>query len=169
MLSEKEINYFWNKVEIIENSCWKWKGSKLGGYGIITVGEKSISAHRASWIIHNGEFSRNLFVLHVCDNPECCNPNHLFLGNQSDNMQDMISKNRRKDKSGKNNPMFGRKRNGDKGGNIKVNWEIVRLIRKEYNEANNKWGMLPKLGKKYGLCKSAIEGIVKYYSWREDD
>lgn len=33
-------------------------------------------------------------VLHKCDNPPCCNIDHLFVGTQKDNVQDMISKGR---------------------------------------------------------------------------
>jgi hypothetical protein len=51
-----------------------------------------MKAHRASWIIHNGIIPDSMFVLHKCDVRHCSNPDHLFLGNQTDNMKDMASK-----------------------------------------------------------------------------
>ena len=35
-----------------------------------------------------------MHVLHKCDNPKCCNPDHLFIGTNADNVADKVSKNR---------------------------------------------------------------------------
>lgn len=53
-----------------------------------------IGAHRASWIAHKGEIPEGMWVLHLCDNPICINPDHLFLGTAQDNTNDMITKKR---------------------------------------------------------------------------
>lgn len=85
---------FWKKV-VKTKKCWKWIGSKAHrGYGKIALNGKFLPAPRASWLLHNGEIPGGLFVLHKCDNPECTNPEHLFLGTQKDNMRDMLKKNR---------------------------------------------------------------------------
>lgn len=79
-----------------KNDCWDWNGSKSSGYGNFCYKGKIMKAHRASWILHNGPIPESKFVLHKCDVRHCSNPGHLFLGNQTDNMQDMASKGRTK-------------------------------------------------------------------------
>lgn len=81
-----------------ETGCWNWMGSlQTCGYGQIRIGG-SISqlAHRLSWIAHRGPLPSGLHVLHHCDNPKCCNPDHLYLGTHLDNMRDMNSRKRRR-------------------------------------------------------------------------
>ncbi len=59
-------------------------------YGKITM-----SVHRLASGLANGPIPKGLFVLHRCDNPRCCNPDHLFLGAHSENMADMSRRNGR--------------------------------------------------------------------------
>lgn len=85
---------FWSKVTKTED-CWKWNGAKHPfGYGMLQKQNsyEKTTASRISWEIHNGEIPDGLFVLHKCDNPECTNPDHLFLGDNGDNMRDKESK-----------------------------------------------------------------------------
>lgn len=88
---------FWAKVTKAEG-CWKWTGTKHSfGYGMINPGngaKNKITASRASWLIHFGEVPDGMFVCHRCDNPECTNPEHLFLGSAADNAQDKERKER---------------------------------------------------------------------------
>jgi hypothetical protein len=89
--------FFWQRVKKTE-TCWIWTGSieKPFGYGTIHshITGKRLGAHRASWMIHKGPIPENLFVCHKCDNPPCCNPNHLFLGTCADNNRDAWAKGR---------------------------------------------------------------------------
>ena len=97
VLSQKHIDSFWAKVEKTgEDSCWKWKGFKnKQGYGRMGVGpSQCVNAHRVSWTIHNGPIPKGMFVCHQCDNPECTNPKHLFVGTRQDNTNDMMIKKR---------------------------------------------------------------------------
>lgn len=85
---------FITKVAFAGSDCWYWYGAmhKLG-YGLMNaLGESK--AHRISWRLHKGEIPDGLFVLHKCDVRNCVNPDHLFLGTQTDNMRDMVNKNR---------------------------------------------------------------------------
>lgn len=47
-----------------------------------------------SFFIKNGFIDDNLLVCHKCDNPKCINPEHLFLGTYSENMNDCKAKGR---------------------------------------------------------------------------
>lgn len=75
--------------------CWVWTGRRHPfGYGLISRNGKPYNAHRLSYEMHVGPITDGLWVLHRCDNPPCVNPDHLFLGTQSDNMQDCKIKGR---------------------------------------------------------------------------
>lgn len=79
-----------------DGDCMNWDGStNKSGYGSIRVGATSVLAHRAAYFIHYGEIPDGMCVCHSCDNPKCCNPNHLFLGSHAENMKDMQGKGRR--------------------------------------------------------------------------
>ena len=87
---------FWKRVIIpkdYEILCWLWIGTK-NPYGSFIFNGKTIMAHRFSYEYYNGDILNGLDCLHKCDNPPCVSPYHLFLGNQAENVRDMVSKNR---------------------------------------------------------------------------
>ena len=88
---------FWARVDKgAAPDCWLWAGSvQSGGYGQIKVAGRSSTSHRVSWEIHHGAIPAGMMVLHRCDIPRCCNPEHLFLGTAKDNSADMMAKGRR--------------------------------------------------------------------------
>lgn len=89
------INRFWKKVDKSGN-CWIWTGDRTSkGYGRISKDGVRIGTHRYSWLIHNGTIPKGLCVCHTCDNPPCVNPDHLWLGTNLENQQDMTKKGRR--------------------------------------------------------------------------
>lgn len=85
-----------NCEKIPESGCWIWmKSCTKQGYGDFRLNKKHYTTHVASYEAFKG--SRNgLHVLHTCDVRCCCNPNHLFLGTNADNIADSIAKGRRK-------------------------------------------------------------------------
>ena len=88
----------WKRVDRAggPEACWPWMGACSQGYGITSRVENGtpskVRAHRAAWELTNGPVAAGLFVLHRCDNPPCCNPAHLFLGTNADNMRDCAVK-----------------------------------------------------------------------------
>lgn len=77
------------------NDCWEWTGKLTkSGYGYIRYKGLQWRAHRLSYLLFKGDYNRELFVCHKCDNPKCVNPEHLFLGTCKDNTRDSIDKGR---------------------------------------------------------------------------
>ena len=108
-----DINYekYWRKVERLgDDDCWNWKGAcNTGGYGLFSVRNieqeynrtgrtmSQLLAHRISaYVAYGNIVSKGVLVCHLCDNPRCCNPRHLYTGNQSDNMREAGAKGRHK-------------------------------------------------------------------------
>ena len=90
---------YWSKVSIVgqPKGCWGWSGSKdRHGYGQLRIDGRLHNAARISWELHYGAIPDGKYVLHFCDNPECTNPHHLFLGSMQDNSRDMMQKGRGK-------------------------------------------------------------------------
>lgn len=91
----------WSKIDQRDPAeCWPWRGWLSDGYGHIDIGSKTHKAHRVVWSLVNGPIPRGLVVRHACDNPQCCNPAHLLLGTQLDNIRDRVERGR----SAKENP-----------------------------------------------------------------
>ncbi len=85
-------------VRIPFSGCWIFTGATNDfGYGIVGTGARGMPndrAHRVTYRHFVGEIPVGMFVCHRCDTPSCCNPHHLFVGTNDDNVRDMITKGR---------------------------------------------------------------------------
>lgn len=81
------------KAQIAPTGCWEWPSSTPERYGQLCVNYFQDYTHRWSYRVYIGPIDDE-FVLHRCDNRQCCNPEHLFLGDHDANMADMSEKGR---------------------------------------------------------------------------
>lgn len=76
--------------------CWVWMGARdQAGYGAVKVDGRMRRAARVAWELAYGPIPAGLNILHSCDNPPCVRPDHLMIGTQRANIQDMLAKGRR--------------------------------------------------------------------------
>lgn len=89
---------FWAKVRKTED-CWLWMGTiSVSGYGSAHVrGVDGNAAHRVAYTLHTQTtIPYGVMVCHHCDNKQCVNPAHLYLGTAADNGRDRAKRPRGK-------------------------------------------------------------------------
>lgn len=131
--------------------CWVWTGAgRGGGYGVFwwDASRPLIPAHRAAWELYYGSRPDSLNVCHHCDNRRCVRPEHLFLGTDSDNVQDALRK--------------GRFSQGERSYLARLTENAVREIRAAL--AN---GERPtRIAHRYGVVRGAVYNIRNRTTWR---
>lgn len=148
---------FWENVDEDASGCWIWLGYKQKfGYGQVRINGKLHKTHRYAYEQTYGPIPDGLVVLHKCDNPSCCNPEHLRLGTHADNVADRVSKGRTKTGHlyGESNP------------DAKLTWEQVQSIRNEYIPYKVS---TTYLAKKYGVTQGVIWNIVNGRKWKQKE
>lgn len=147
--------------------CWIYTGeTRVGkdglGYGQLSRDGKLVLAHRLSWEMEYGPIPDGKILLHKCDNPPCCRPDHLTPGTQGDNVRDMMAKGR-----GPNMRLVSltrRNPSGERNGMAKHTWEEIREIRVAY--ATGIFSMT-RLAKKYNTNSGWICNVINHVYWKE--
>ena len=138
----------WSWIKLIEQvksatkldpktKCWNWSGwSNERGYGRIKIDGETWYISRAVLKVKTGKLG--VSARHSCDNPPCCNPDHLSWGTQKDNMQDAKDRNR----TVTGDAHYSRKTpdkvlRGSKNGAAKLSDKDVSEIRKRYKKGWN--------------------------------
>lgn len=151
MVDERFADRFWSKVDPT-GDCWIWTaGCTPQEYGQFTVRKGHFrGAHIVSYVLVRGPVPPGYVVCHRCDNPPCVNPDHLFLGTQSDNTRDMFAKGR------------GNSARGEANANSRLDPDKVRAIR----QAPEKPGFRSALAREYGVSVSTIRQVLTGATWR---
>lgn len=158
-MTAAECERFISHVEVLsEEECWNWKKTILqSGYGQFSFRGKGVRAHRVAYRWHYGEIPEGRLVLHRCiNNRRCCNPAHLYLGNEKDNADDCGRQ--------------GRRPKGESHKGSRITADQVREIRRRYFEDLETQGVLAEA---YGVSKGQIAHICRRlergWAWLETD
>jgi len=94
-----EAQRFWAKVIPDGAGCLVWATSKEDYPRFRNAKGELEKGHRVSWRLKHGPIPKGdgyhgTEVCHSCDNRRCVNPDHLFISDQTGNMQDMENKGR---------------------------------------------------------------------------
>lgn len=139
----------WSRVKKgNQDQCWEWTGRTENGYGKIKIMGRHYFTHRVALVLSGTPIEDGDCVLHRCDNPPCCNPDHLFIGTRVENRADCVTKNRHA--------------KGERNGHAKVTPEIAAAIRREYVPRKVSGRVL---GEKYGLSISGVFHILNNETW----
>jgi hypothetical protein len=145
MITDRVIERFIDKIDK-SGECWEWTAGKdPDGYGIFHH-KKSVRAHRFAYKIFKGDVPSGMCICHICDNPGCVNPDHMWIGSVTENNRDRESK-------GRSDPQHG-----ERGHNAKLKNYQAEEIRVKYIPRKYTYQMLAD---EYGLCPEAIRNIIK--------
>jgi len=119
---------------------------RRSGYVYLRKDGRQVYAHRLAWEVEYGPIPKGTCVCHICDNPLCINPEHLFLGTHTDNMNDMVLK--------------GRTQHGERRHSAKLTEDQVREIRQ------CRYWPQRELSNKFGVSQSTISVILAGKKWK---
>jgi hypothetical protein len=159
-VSPKE--YLLSRITKDVSGCWIWTGGvvdrsraenrRYGHWGCSSLKEKTV--HRAAYRIFKGELSRGDVVMHTCDKPLCCNPDHLKIGTTEENNIDRDKKGRQFALSGNNHPK------------AKINEETASLIKARLAELAHIRNCAAIIAKELGINKHIVHKIKEGKIWK---
>jgi len=142
-----------------EDECWHWTSSISQGYGTYCIHFKHYKAHRVVYFLTYGGIDLSApisnydhtHVLHTCDNPICCNPKHLYLGDIFRNMADKVERGRQYRSSGE----------------LQANSKLKNEDASEIKAALIMGARTKDLAKVYGVKMNVIYGIKEGRTYRD--
>jgi hypothetical protein len=162
MLIQDYAERFWKRVLVGDTEeCWPWQRWRTAkGHGRFSVWDTErkcvvgLTTSRIAWELTNGPIPDGLFVLHRCpggDNPACCNPSHLYLGTQRDNMRDRRERGDgyKKQAKGSEHPM--------------AKLDEVRVL--ALLQARSEGATLRLLAERFGVDITQVSHIVRREHW----
>lgn len=140
-----DLAIFWYRVEgSTPLQCWPWRGKKNGlGYGSF----RGQGTHRLAYELIKGPIPEGLVIRHSCDNPVCCNPEHLLPGTQADNIADAVERKRTV--------------SGERVGTAKLTAEQAAYIR-----TNPDGFKQATLARRFGICNATVSYIRSGKIWK---
>lgn len=161
MAHQTTIITIMSKIAICEHGtscklcCWVWQGNKdRYGYGKCRFNKRYGIPHRVIFQYKEGiALHRTQLVLHTCDNPPCCNWNHLYVGDNKQNSDDRM-------KRGRHNSGYRPK--GTEQAQSVLNEQSVRQIRRLYHSGS--W-TINDLHRVFNVGRSVIQRILTYQEW----
>jgi hypothetical protein len=148
---------FWAQVQPADSGCHEWQGKReKSGYGRVSWHGKKRLAHRVAMYLRGllEDLDSKACVLHRCDNPRCCNPEHLFFGTHSDNTRDAVAKGRQ----------FMPNNRGERSGLSKLTNAQASEVRRLYAAG----GLSQyKLAAQFGVTQMAVSRITRGITYND--
>lgn len=163
-----------SNIQISDSNCWEWQGEIIkGGYGRCHFKGNKYIVHRAMLISLGKEIPEGFEVCHSCDNPRCCNPEHLFIGTHKQNIKDRDNKGR----TAKGDSHYARTSpeklaRGEKSGSIlhpesrprgKNHWSVLHPEKRAIGERHGSHTKPERVakGERSGSAKLSQENVIE--------
>ena len=146
-----KLENVWAKINVCSSEeCWPWTGTLVDGYGRMKMCQVPIGVHRIIYYLTHPEWSLDspLHVLHTCDNRRCCNPRHLWLGTNLDNIVDKVNKGRQA------------RQGGEEHSRLKLSWTKALEIRELEKQMSQRG-----IAKRYNVAQSTVWAILHKKIW----
>ncbi len=178
-LSDTDIARFWSLIDRrAPDECWPWKGRRhKRGYGFFdTKTERGLRATRVLIVVVTGKDPSDKEACHSCDNPPCCNPDHVSTGTHQKNMRDARDRGRVTVLRGPDHYLYGKHPNmptmsfhpgrdlaGEKH-------PLSKLKDSQVIEIRNSWSAggttKSELSRKFLVSRKLIRMIIEGKTWK---